>query len=70
MRNKSFADAALDHCGITARKVEKDRKKQVRSIESEGESIPELVISVSDPEKNLSTQDLESLEAPPDLVQA
>ena len=65
------AKAALNRHGIATRKAEKDRKKQIRSIEHEGGTIlPELLIPVPDPEKNPNTQDLESLEAPPDLAQA
>ena len=43
----------------------------MRSIESTGGRIPpELLIPVADPEKTPSAQDLELLEASPDLVQA
>jgi len=61
------AAAVVNRCGIAARKVEKDREKQVRSIESQGGSIPrEFLIPFPDPEKNHSAQDLESLEPPLD----
>jgi len=49
------AKAALNRHGIAACKAEKDRKKQVRSIESTGGRIPpELLIPVADTEKTPS----------------
>ena len=61
----------LNHCGIKARKAERERKKQVKMIEAEGRIVPaELLIAISDPESNPSAEDIESLKTPLDLLQA
>jgi len=65
------AKATLNHRGIYACKAERERKRQVKMIQAEGGIVPaELLIAISDPERNPSTEDLESLKAPPDLLQA
>lgn len=65
------AKTALNRRGIDARKAEKERKKQVRIMQGKGEVVPdEMLLPIPDPEKNPSTQDLESLQPPPDLLQA
>ena len=60
------------HChGVDARKAEKEWKKQVQIIQSQGGiPQPELMISITDPEKNPSLENLESLQPPLDLLQA
>ena len=64
------AKASLNRRGIAARKAEKERKKQVKIIQAEGGIVPvELLVVIPDPEKHPSPEDLESLEAPPDLLQ-
>ena len=65
------AKAALHRRGVDARKAEKERKKQVQIMQVQGVILqPELMISIPDPEKNPSPEDLESLQPPPDLLQA
>ena len=65
------AMAALHRRGVDARKAERERKNQVQNILTQG-GIPqsELLIPITDPEKNPSPEDLESLQTPPDLLQA
>ncbi|RPA97626.1 hypothetical protein L873DRAFT_1844659 [Choiromyces venosus 120613-1] len=64
------AKVALNRHGIDARKAEKERKKQVKIIQSQGQTIPAaLLIPILDPEKNPTPDDLESLLPPPDLLQ-
>jgi len=64
------AKASLNRRGIAARKAEKERKKQVKLIQAEGGIGPvELLVVIPDPEKHPSPEDLESLQAPPDLLQ-
>ena len=65
------AKASLHRRGVDARKAEKERKNQVRLILAAGGIVPaELLIAIPDPEKSPSAEDLESLQAPPDLLQA
>ena len=65
------AKAALNRHGIDARKSAKERKKQVQNIRAQGGIIPsEMLIPIPDPEKNLTPDHLEALQAPPDLLQA
>ncbi|RPA95960.1 hypothetical protein L873DRAFT_1845620 [Choiromyces venosus 120613-1] len=55
------AKASLNCRGIAARKAEKIR----------GEIVPaEMLVTIPDPERNPSPEDLESLQAPPDPLQA
>ncbi|RPA92625.1 hypothetical protein L873DRAFT_1794109 [Choiromyces venosus 120613-1] len=62
--------AALNQRGIDAWKAEKECKKQVKIIQSQGRTIPAaLLIPILDPEKNPTLDDLESLLPPPDLLQ-
>ena len=64
------AKASLNCRGIAACKAEKERKKQVKIIQAEGGIVPvEHLVVIPDPEKHSSPEDLESLEAPPDLLQ-
>ena len=64
------AKASLNRRGIAARKAEKERKKQVKIIQTKGGIVPvELLVVITDPEKHPSPEDLESLDAPPDLLQ-
>ncbi|RPA91770.1 hypothetical protein L873DRAFT_1794675 [Choiromyces venosus 120613-1] len=64
------AKAALNWHGIDAWKAEKECKKQVKIIQSQGQTIPaDLLIPILDPEKNPTPDDLESLLPPPDLLQ-
>ncbi|RPB03601.1 hypothetical protein L873DRAFT_1860737 [Choiromyces venosus 120613-1] len=64
------AKAALNWHGIDAQKAEKERKKQVKIIQSQGQTIPAaLLIPILDPEKNPIPDDLESLLPPLDLLQ-
>ncbi|RPA89116.1 hypothetical protein L873DRAFT_1894386 [Choiromyces venosus 120613-1] len=64
------AKMALNQHGIDARKTEKECKKQVKIIQSQGQTIPAaLLITILDPEKNPTSDDLESLLPPPDLLQ-
>ena len=61
----------MNRRGIDARKSEKERKKQVQNIRAQGGIIPsEMWIPIPDPEKNPTPDDLEALQAPPDLLQA
>ncbi|RPA93478.1 hypothetical protein L873DRAFT_1793609 [Choiromyces venosus 120613-1] len=61
----------LKCCGIDAHKAEKGRVQQIRNIGKEGQIVPpELLIAIADPEKNPTEEDLESLQPPPDLLQA
>ncbi|RPA90055.1 hypothetical protein L873DRAFT_1795730 [Choiromyces venosus 120613-1] len=61
---------ALNRRGIDAWKAEKEHKKQVKIIQSQGQTIPAaLLIPILDPEKNPTPDDLESLLPPPDLLQ-
>ena len=65
------AKAAINRRGIDARKAEEERKQQVQMIEAQGGIVPaELTILIHDREKNTSPEDLKSLLAPPDLLQA
>ena len=65
------AKAALHRGGVDARKAEKERKKQLHNIQTQGGVIPpEMLIAIMDPEKNPTPEDLEALQAPPDLLQA
>ena len=65
------ARASLHRRGVDARKAEKERQNQVRFILAAGDIVPdELLIAIPDPEKNPSAEDIESLKAPPDLLQA
>jgi len=65
------AKAALNRHGIDARKSAKERKKQVQNIRAQGGIIPsKMLIPIPDPEKNPTPDDLEALQAPPDLLQA
>ena len=65
------AKATLNRRGIDTHKAERERKRQVNKIETEGRIVSaELLIAISDPEINSSAEDLESLKAPPDLLQA
>ena len=65
------AKAALHRCGVDARKAEKERKKQLHNIQTQGGVIPpEMLIAIMDPEKNPTPEDLEALQPPPDLLQA
>ena len=53
------AKAALNRRGIDARKSERERKKQVQNIRAQGGIIPsEMLISIPDPEKNPTPDDL------------
>ncbi|RPA95172.1 hypothetical protein L873DRAFT_1846183 [Choiromyces venosus 120613-1] len=65
------AKASLNCHGIAAHKAEKARKQQVRAIQIRGEIFPaEMLVTIPDPERDPSPEDLESLQAPPDLLQA
>ncbi|RPA88694.1 hypothetical protein L873DRAFT_886547 [Choiromyces venosus 120613-1] len=65
------AKAALYRHGIDARKAEKERKKQVLNIQTHSGIVPpELLIPITNPEKNPTPHDLEALQLPPDLLQA
>ncbi|RPA90050.1 hypothetical protein L873DRAFT_1795728 [Choiromyces venosus 120613-1] len=66
-----MAKAALHHHSIDTCKVEKERKKQVQIIQAQGGVLQsELMIPIIDTENNLSAEDLESLQLPPDPLQA
>jgi len=61
----------LHRRGVDSRKEEKERKKEVQIILGQGEILPsELMIPITDPKKNPTPEDLESLQPPPDLLQA
>ncbi|RPB02711.1 hypothetical protein L873DRAFT_1841602 [Choiromyces venosus 120613-1] len=65
------AKSSLNCHGITARKAEKVRKQQVKAIQIRGEIVPvEMLVTIPNPERDPSSEDLESLQAPPDLLQA
>ena len=65
------AKVALKAHGIHARKEEKERKKHVQNLQTQGVAIPsEWLIPILDPERNPTPEDLESLLPPPDLLQA
>ncbi|RPB04969.1 hypothetical protein L873DRAFT_1840235 [Choiromyces venosus 120613-1] len=51
--------------------AEKARKQQVKAIQIRGEIVPaEMLVTIPYPERDPSPEDLESLQAPPDLLQA
>ncbi|RPB06190.1 hypothetical protein L873DRAFT_1851141 [Choiromyces venosus 120613-1] len=65
------AKTSLNCHGIAARKAEKARKQQVKAIQIRGEIVPaEMLVTIPDPERDLSPEDLELLQDPPDLLQA
>ncbi|RPA96089.1 hypothetical protein L873DRAFT_1845586 [Choiromyces venosus 120613-1] len=65
------AKASLNCHGVAAHKAEKARKQQVKAIQIRGEIVPaEMLVTIPDPERDPSPEDLESLQAPPDLLQA
>ncbi|RPB04656.1 hypothetical protein L873DRAFT_1928353 [Choiromyces venosus 120613-1] len=64
------AKVALNRHSIDAWKAEKQGKKQVKIIQSQGQTIPAaLLIPILDPKKNPTPNDLESVLPPPDLLQ-
>ena len=65
------AKTTLNCHGINTDKAETQRNTQIQRFLAAGGIVPtELLILISDPEKNPSAQDLESLEPPPDLLLA
>src|SRR5437868_4414389 len=62
--------ATLHHCRVDAYKEEGEGNNRVQIILAQGGiPQPELMISITDPEKNPSPEDLESLQTPLDLYQ-
>ena len=65
------AQKALNRRGIEARRAEKARKKRIEEIKAKGEIIPiKMNEVIRDPEKNPTSEDLESLKPHPSLIQA
>jgi hypothetical protein len=67
-RNKR--KAALHARGVLARKQEKERKDRVKALLATDQLVPaELAVPIRDPEKDPSSEDLESLEPHPSIAQ-
>ena len=63
------AKVVLNRWGISARKAEREIKKQIHNIQVQGGIISfELLIAIPDPEKNLTAANLKSLQASPELL--
>ncbi len=64
------AKKALNQQGIKARKLERERRQLVQELQARNEFIDvDLLDPIPNPEKNLTTEDLESLQLHPSLVQ-
>jgi len=61
----------LNRRAVEARTAERERKKLVQNTLTQGGIVPpEMLILIPDPEKNLTPEELEALQASPDLLQA
>jgi hypothetical protein len=65
------AKKALNRQGVEARKLERERRQLVQELQLRNEFVAlDLLDPIRDPEKNPTTEDLESLQPHPSLVQA
>ncbi|KIN00700.1 hypothetical protein OIDMADRAFT_29776 [Oidiodendron maius Zn] len=67
-RNKK--KAALYARGVLARRQERERRDKIKALKATGQPVPlELTVPIRDPEKNPTSEDLESLEPHPSVAQ-